>query len=63
MWRVQDSLAVTRSIGDASMKEWVISEPETKTIRLTPDCEFLVMASDGLWEKVNQETGLTPCTV
>ncbi|RZS26157.1 hypothetical protein BHM03_00059460 [Ensete ventricosum] len=52
-----DSLAVTRSIGDASMKEWVISEPETKTIRLTPDCEFLVMASDGLWEKVNQETG------
>lgn len=54
---------MTRSIGDASMKEWVISEPETKTIRLTPDCEFLVMASDGLWEKVNQEPGLTPCTV
>ncbi|CAL9184311.1 unnamed protein product [Musa hybrid cultivar] len=55
VWRVQDSLAVTRSIGDASMKEWVISEPETKTIRLTPDCEFLVMASDGLWEKVTDQ--------
>lgn len=52
MWRVQDSLAVSRAIGDANMKEWIISEPEMNKIKLTPECEFLIMASDGLWDKV-----------
>ncbi|CAL9120020.1 unnamed protein product [Musa textilis] len=56
IWRVQDSLAVSRAIGDLNMKEWIISEPETKSLQLTPDCEFLILASDGLWDKVgNQE--------
>lgn len=56
VWRVQDSLAISRSIGDANLKEWIVSEPETKRIPLTQDCEFLIMASDGLWDKVsNQE--------
>ncbi|XP_042391775.1 probable protein phosphatase 2C 74 [Zingiber officinale] len=55
-WRVQDTLAVSRSFGDLSLKEWIISEPEIKNIHLTPDCEFLILASDGLWDKVtNQE--------
>ncbi|WOL02389.1 putative protein phosphatase 2C 74 [Canna indica] len=56
VWRIQDSLAVSRSIGDASVKQWVIPEPEMRRVRLTPECELLVMASDGLWDKVtNQE--------
>ncbi|XP_010910560.2 probable protein phosphatase 2C 74 isoform X1 [Elaeis guineensis] len=56
VWRVQDSLAISRAIGDISMKEWIISEPEIKRLHLTSDCEFLIIASDGLWEKVtNQE--------
>lgn len=52
VWRVQDSLAVSRAIGDINMKQWIISEPETKKLQLTRDCEFLIMASDGLWDKV-----------
>ncbi|KAL5993269.1 hypothetical protein ACLOJK_014193 [Asimina triloba] len=56
VWRVHSSLAVSRAIGDAHLKEWIISEPETKRIGLTSDCDFLIMASDGLWDKVgNQE--------
>ncbi|KAK8947897.1 putative protein phosphatase 2C 14 [Platanthera guangdongensis] len=51
IWRVQDSLAISRSLGDANMKEWIVSEPETKRIPLTQECEFLIMASDGLWDK------------
>lgn len=51
-WRVQGSLAVSRAIGDLHLKEWIISEPETKKLSLTSDCEFLIMASDGLWDKV-----------
>ncbi|KAF8404346.1 hypothetical protein HHK36_009229 [Tetracentron sinense] len=54
--RVQGTLAVSRAIGDLDWKEWIISEPETRKLHLTPDCEFLIIASDGLWDKVtNQE--------
>lgn len=56
VWRIQGSLAVTRGIGDRQLKQWVISEPETRVIKIKPDDEFLILASDGLWEKVtNQE--------
>ncbi|XP_062073148.1 probable protein phosphatase 2C 2 isoform X2 [Humulus lupulus] len=51
VWRVQGSLAVSRAIGDQHLKEWVISEPEIKTLPLTSDCEFFIVASDGLWDK------------
>ncbi|KAJ4950278.1 hypothetical protein NE237_027110 [Protea cynaroides] len=55
VWRAQDSLAVSRAIGDQNLKEWIISEPEIKKLRLTSDCEYLIMASDGLWNKVNNQ--------
>ncbi|PKI39544.1 hypothetical protein CRG98_040014 [Punica granatum] len=56
VWRIQGSLAVSRGIGDKHLKQWVIAEPETKVLRIAPDHEFLILASDGLWDKVtNQE--------
>ncbi|XP_078156210.1 putative protein phosphatase 2C 74 [Carex rostrata] len=56
VWRVQDSLAVSRAFGDILLKKWVISEPEIRKLQITSDCGFLVMASDGLWNTVsNQE--------
>ncbi|XP_010469904.1 PREDICTED: probable protein phosphatase 2C 25 [Camelina sativa] len=56
VWRIQGSLAVSRGIGDAQLKKWVIAEPETKVSRIEQDHEFLILASDGLWDKVsNQE--------
>ncbi|KAI3817518.1 hypothetical protein L1987_11310 [Smallanthus sonchifolius] len=55
-WRVHGVLAVSRSIGDAHLKDWVLGEPETKILPLTDDLEYLVLASDGLWDEVgNQE--------
>lgn len=53
-WRVHGVLSVSRSIGDAHLKHWVLGEPETKILQLTPDMEFVVLASDGLWIKVNE---------
>ncbi|KAF2296281.1 hypothetical protein GH714_037235 [Hevea brasiliensis] len=47
VWRIQGSLAVTRGIGDRNLKQWVVSEPETKVLKIKPDCEFLILASDG----------------
>ncbi|GLT71546.1 hypothetical protein SLA2020_435560 [Shorea laevis] len=55
VWRVQGTLAVSRAIGDFHLKQWIISEPEIKKLPLTSDCEFLIMASDGLWDKVNDQ--------
>ncbi|XP_010542664.1 PREDICTED: probable protein phosphatase 2C 25 [Tarenaya hassleriana] len=56
VWRIQGSLAVSRGIGDGHLKQWVIAEPETQILRIEPGHEFLILASDGLWDKVsNQE--------
>ncbi|KAL1217847.1 putative protein phosphatase 2C 30 [Cardamine amara subsp. amara] len=56
VWRIQGTLAVSRGIGDRCLKEWVIAEPETRTLQIKPEFEFLILASDGLWDKVtNQE--------
>ncbi|GLJ08234.1 hypothetical protein SUGI_0084590 [Cryptomeria japonica] len=54
-WRVQGTLAVSRSIGDLPLKQWVSSEPDTRKLPITSDCEFMILASDGLWEKVNNQ--------
>ncbi|CAI0556360.1 unnamed protein product [Linum tenue] len=53
--RVQGSLAISRAIGDLHLKEWVISDPEITKLPITPDCQFLIMASDGLWDKVGEQ--------
>ncbi|MFQ6658911.1 hypothetical protein Gotur_028000 [Gossypium turneri] len=56
VWRIQGSLAVSRAIGNKHLKQWVIAEPETKSLKIQPECEFLILASDDLWNKVtNQE--------
>ncbi|KAK3025081.1 hypothetical protein RJ639_044960 [Escallonia herrerae] len=51
-WRVHGVLSVSRSIGDAHLNDWVLAEPDTRILALTPDMEYLVLASDGLWEEV-----------
>lgn len=55
VWRVQGSLAVSRGIGDRHLKQWITAEPETRVLRIEPDYEFLILASDGLWDKVNNQ--------
>ena len=57
---------MSRGIGDRQLKQWVIAEPETRVIKIKPDDEFLILASDGLWEKVSNQEAVdvarTPCT-
>lgn len=33
-------------------KQWVTPEPDTSTIKIDSESEFLILASDGLWDKV-----------
>ncbi|KAL9263453.1 kinase and PP2C-like domain-containing protein [Drosera capensis] len=55
-WRVGDAgLQVTRSIGDDDLKPTVTAEPEITETSLSAEDEYLVMASDGLWDVVSNE--------
>jgi serine/threonine protein phosphatase PrpC len=54
--RVMGLLAVSRAIGDHSLRPYVIAEPEVTIVNRYPDDEVLIMASDGLWDVMsNQE--------
>eukprot|EP00158_Paraphelidium_tribonemae_P002591 Partr_v1_DN25501_c0_g1_i2_m20481 putative phosphatase 2C len=48
--RVNGVLAVTRSLGDISMKDLIVSNPYTTQITLDGDDEFLILACDGVWD-------------
>lgn len=49
-WRVNGMLAVSRSLGDHSVKNLVIAQPDTSRLEVTAEDEFLVCASDGIWD-------------
>ncbi|CAA0824671.1 Protein phosphatase 2C 7 [Striga hermonthica] len=48
-------LATSRSIGDYYLKPYVIPDPEVRVITRTVSDEFLILASDGLWDVVSNE--------
>ncbi|KAL8493670.1 hypothetical protein ACS0TY_024743 [Phlomoides rotata] len=50
-WRIGPAaLQVTRSIGDDDLKPFVTAEPEITETLLSSEDEYIVMASDGLWD-------------
>lgn len=51
--RVNGALAMSRSIGDLSLKRWITCDPEITTHALSEDDRFLIMATDGLWDVVS----------
>ncbi|KAK1415321.1 hypothetical protein QVD17_31100 [Tagetes erecta] len=53
--RVEGLLAVSRAIGDRLLKKWVISEPEISITKREAGDEFLILASDGLWDVLSSE--------
>ncbi|KAK4413441.1 putative protein phosphatase 2C 32 [Sesamum alatum] len=55
VWRVNGSLAISRAFGDVHLKDWIICEPEIVKLPLTSECEFLIVASDGLWDRVSDQ--------
>jgi serine/threonine protein phosphatase PrpC len=55
-WRVNATLSVSRSLGDYSCRQYITCEPEVvvHNIDYSQD-EFLVVASDGLWDYMSPE--------
>jgi len=56
--RVKGMISITRALGDSMIHPFIIAEPHTVQIDLTPEDEYLIMASDGLWEKVSDERAM-----
>jgi serine/threonine protein phosphatase PrpC len=54
-WRVEGLLAVSRSVGDASLKPYITAEPEVCEYDVGKDDWFLVMSSDGVWDVLDNE--------
>ncbi|CAM9165961.1 unnamed protein product, partial [Ectocarpus fasciculatus] len=48
--RVQGVLAVSRAYGNCSIRQYIRADPDIITRDLTPDDDFIVIASDGLWD-------------
>ncbi|PRQ51445.1 putative protein-serine/threonine phosphatase [Rosa chinensis] len=53
--RVFGVLAMSRSIGDRYLKPWIIPDPEVMIVPRARDDEFLILASDGLWDVMTNE--------
>ncbi|KAJ3296353.1 Protein phosphatase 2C 1 [Borealophlyctis nickersoniae] len=56
--RVNGVLAVTRSLGDITMKEWVIGSPFTTESVVEDDDPFLILACDGLWDVCSDQNAV-----
>eukprot|EP00246_Nothoceros_aenigmaticus_P015982 TRINITY_DN6968_c0_g1_i1.p1 TRINITY_DN6968_c0_g1~~TRINITY_DN6968_c0_g1_i1.p1 ORF type:complete len:278 (+),score=50.83 TRINITY_DN6968_c0_g1_i1:469-1302(+) len=54
-WRVGGVLAVSRAFGDRLLKRYVVPDPEIQEQTINEEVEFLVLASDGLWDVVMNE--------
>uniref|UniRef100_A0A0D6R6L6 protein-serine/threonine phosphatase n=1 Tax=Araucaria cunninghamii TaxID=56994 RepID=A0A0D6R6L6_ARACU len=58
-WRVGGVLAVSRAFGNRLLKQYVVAEPEIQEAVIDEDMEFLVLASDGLWDVVSNEDAIS----
>jgi protein phosphatase PTC1 len=48
-------LAVARSLGDQSVKEFVIAEPSTQSVVLPSGSSFIVLACDGVFDVLTDD--------
>jgi len=58
VWRVNGSISLSRSFGDKHMKDknLLICDPEVQgPIRLTNDHEFMIVATDGIWNEMSSQ--------
>jgi len=53
--RVCGSLAITRALGDLSLKHVVVSHPYTTTTTISPNDDFLILACDGVWDVISDQ--------
>uniref|UniRef100_M8BYA4 protein-serine/threonine phosphatase n=1 Tax=Aegilops tauschii TaxID=37682 RepID=M8BYA4_AEGTA len=58
-WRVGGVLAMSRAFGNRLLKPFVVAEPEIQEELINGELESLVLASDGLWDAVENEEAVS----
>jgi serine/threonine protein phosphatase PrpC len=54
-WRVNGLLSVSRSIGDSSLSKFVTAVPTILKVDRTKEDEFIIIATDGLWDVIKHK--------
>lgn len=57
--RVMGVLAMSRAIGDRSLRPYVIPDPEVSIVPRTADDTLIIIATDGLWDVVSDQEACT----
>jgi serine/threonine protein phosphatase PrpC len=55
VYRVNGNLALSRAIGDRSERPAVTAEPEFTIVSLDEEAQFVVLATDGLWDVMTSQ--------
>ncbi|EAY99224.1 hypothetical protein OsI_21182 [Oryza sativa Indica Group] len=58
-WRVGGVLAMSRAFGNRLLKQFVVADPEIQEQEIDDELEFLILASDGLWDVVPNEDAVS----
>ncbi|KAM0860156.1 hypothetical protein ACQ4PT_046737 [Festuca glaucescens] len=58
-WRVGGVLAMSRAFGNRLLKQFVVAEPEIQEQEIDYEADFLILASDGLWDVVPNEDAVS----
>ncbi|KAK2390647.1 Protein phosphatase 2C family protein [Trifolium repens] len=58
-WRVGGVLAMSRAFGNRMLKPFVVAEPEIQDQEIDEKTEVLVLASDGVWDVVQNEDAVS----
>jgi len=62
IYRINNDISVSRSFGDLDLKDeetlgekFLTSEPDVREFDIDEECEFIILACDGLWDVVSNE--------
>ncbi|XP_020226408.1 probable protein phosphatase 2C 76 [Cajanus cajan] len=58
-WRVGGVLAMSRAFGNRMLKQFVVAEPEIQDQKIDEQIELLILASDGLWDVVQNDDAVS----
>mmetsp|Transcript_8946 Transcript_8946/g.13375 ORF Transcript_8946/g.13375 Transcript_8946/m.13375 type:complete len:633 (-) Transcript_8946:82-1980(-) len=54
-YRTNGVIQLSRAIGDRKVARYITAEPEVKSYDILPSDEFLVLATDGLWDALSPQ--------
>lgn len=57
--RAQGCLMVSRALGDRAVKRYISATPDVATHQLSDEDDFIILASDGLWDVVTSKNAVS----